>query len=312
MVLMRLLIFIIFPLMCLINNLSYSNNNVISANIELIKKDLIGTELTYVIKDKDTLINIARKYGISFADILSANGNMDPWLPKVDKKILIPKKHILPRAKRNGIVINLGDLRIYFFDRDKFIESYPIGIGRSGWETPTGIAKVTEKKIDPYWVPPESVREEDPTLPKVVAPGEDNPLGTRAIYLSMPSYLIHGTNKPYGVGMKVSHGCIRMYPEHVEKFYDLVQIGTKVNIIDQPIKAGWDNEELYIEVHSLPKYVAEDKSINVNDRKNFYPLATEVVQRAAGVKIVNVNWDIVFKAVIEAKGIPVKILKNNE
>ena len=131
------------------------------------------------------------------------------------------------------------------------------------------IAKVTEKKIDPYWVPPESVREEDPSLPKVVAPGEDNPLGTRAIYLSMPSYLIHGTNKPYGVGMKVSHGCIRMYPEHVEKFYDLVQIGTKVNIIDQPIKAGWDNEELYIEVHSLPKYVAEDKSINVNDRKYF-------------------------------------------
>ena len=120
MVLMRLLIFIIFPLICLINNLSYSNNNVIGDNIELIQKDLIGTELTYVIKDKDTLINIARKYGISFADILSANGNMDPWLPKVDKKILIPKKHILPRAKRNGIVINLGDLRIYFFDRDKF------------------------------------------------------------------------------------------------------------------------------------------------------------------------------------------------
>ena len=149
-------------------------------------------------------------------------------------------------------------------------------------------------------------------MPKVVATGEDNPLGTRAIYLSMPSYLIHGTNKPYGVGMKVSHGCIRMYPEHVEKFYDLVQIGTKVNIIDQPIKAGWDNEELYIEVHSLPKYVAEDKSINVNDRKNFYPVATEVVQRAAGVKIVHVNWDNVFKAVIEAKVIPVKIIKKNE
>ena len=309
---MRLLIFIVFPIIFSFTNLCYSNNKNNSVNILSQSSDIIGKEVKYTVREKETLIDIARKFDISFADIMSANGRIDPWLPKKNRKILIPNRHIMPSVKRDGIIINLGDLRIYFYKNHLLIGTYPIGIGRSGWETPLGLAEVIEKKTDPFWIPPDSVREEDPSLPKIVAPGEDNPLGTRAIYLSMPSYLIHGTNKPYGVGMKVSHGCIRMYPEHVERFYDLVQIGTKVNIIDQPIKAGWDNEELYIEVHSLPKYVAEDKTINANDRKNFYPLATQVVQRAAGTKIVHVDWDNVFKAVIEAKGIPVKITKNKE
>ena len=289
---------------------AYSNENDVTIYNTTNLSDLIGEDLQYVIKDKDTLIDVARTYGISFADILSANGDMDPWLPQIDKNIIIPKRHIMPTVKRDGIIINLGDLRIYFFDKNKLIDSYPIGIGRSGWETPTGIAKVIEKKINPYWVPPESVREEDPTLPKVVAPGEDNPLGSRAIYLSIPSYLIHGTNKPYGVGMKVSHGCIRMYPEHVESLFDLVNVGTRVNIINQPIKVGWDNNELYIEVHELPKYASENREVFVKDRKSLYPIATKAIQKVAGVKITVVDWKKVFSSVIEAKGIPIKISKN--
>ena len=238
---MRLFKFIIIPLLlCITSNSLLSNDNNIG-------NDLHGVNTYYTTKKEDTLISIARKYDISFADILSANDvNMDPWIPGKGNKLLIPKSHILPFGKKEGILINIGDLRLYYYESGKLIATFPIGIGRSGWETPLGKAKVIKKKKDPIWIPPESVRKEDPSLPKVVAAGEDNPLGNRAIYLSMPSYLIHGTNKPYGVGMKVSHGCIRLYPEDIETLYDLVNEGTKVNIVNQSIKAGWNNNKLYI------------------------------------------------------------------
>ena len=304
---MRLLIFIVFPIIFSFTNLCYSNNKNNSVNILSQSSDITGKSVAYTVRDKETLIDIARKFDISFADIMSANGRIDPWLPKKNRKILIPNRHIMPSVKRDGIIINLGDLRIYFYKNYLLIGTYPIGIGRSGWETPLGLAEVIEKKIDPYWIPPDSVREEDPSLPKIVAPGEDNPLGTRAIYLSMPSYLIHGTNKPYGVGMKVSHGCIRMYPEDVESLFDLVEVGTKVIIINQPIKVGWYNNDLYIEVHQLPAYASEKNTLENKDRRTLYPLATSMVQKIAGISITEVDWQVVFKSVIEAKGIPTKI-----
>ena len=304
---MRLLIFIIFPIIFSFTNLCYSNDKNNSVNILSQSSDIIGKKVTYTVREKETLIDIARKFDISFADIMSANGRIDPWLPKKDRQILIPNRHIMPSVKRDGIIINLGDLRIYFYKNHLLIGTYPIGIGRSGWETPLGLAEVIEKKTDPFWIPPDSVREEDPSLPKIVAPGEDNPLGTRAIYLSMPSYLIHGTNKPYGVGMKVSHGCIRMYPEDVESLFDLVEVGTKVNIINEPIKVGWHNNNLYIEVHQLPAYASEKNTLENKDRRNLYPLATSMVQKIAGISITEVDWQVVFKSVLEAKGIPTKI-----
>ena len=156
----------------------------------------------------------------------------------------------------------------------------------------------------------ESVRKEDPSLPKVVAAGEDNPLGNRAIYLSMPSYLIHGTNKPYGVGMRVSHGCIRLYPEDIEILYELVNEGTKVNIINQPIKAGWNSNKLYIEVHILPDYVTSSEEKEVIKNTDLYPQAYEIVQKAAGLDITKVDWNKVKKAVNQAKGIPIDITIN--
>ena len=299
---MRLFKFIIIPYILIFSNYSFSNDNNIN-------NDVFGVNTYYTVKDKDTLIKIARNFNISFADILSANDvNMDPWIPEKGKKLLIPKSHILPFGKREGIIINIGDLRLYLFINNTVL-SYPIGIGRSGWETPLGRAIIIDKKIDPIWIPPESIREEDPDLPKVVAAGPDNPLGSRAIYLSIPAYLLHGTNKPYGVGMKVSHGCIRLYPEHVEELFDLVNKGTKVNIIDQPVKAGWKNGELYIEVHKLPKYVRENSVKSSNNDKNLLPIAYESVQKAAGVDILKVNWNEVKLAVKEATGIPHKISK---
>ena len=298
---MRLFKFIIIPFLFIYSNYSLSDNNNIN-------NDIYGLNTYYTTNEKDTLISIARKYGVSFADILSANDvNMDPWIPGKDKKLLIPKSHIVPLSKRDGIVINIGDLRLYYFEEGELIDTFPIGIGRSGWETPLGKAKVIKKKKNPIWIPPESVRKEDPSLPKVVAAGDDNPLGNRAIYLSMPSYLIHGTNKPYGVGMKVSHGCIRLYPEDIETLYDLVAEGTNVNIINQSIKAGWKDSKLYLEVHILPDYVTSSEEKQVINNTDLYPQAYEVVQKAAGLDITKVDWDKVKKAVKKANGIPIDI-----
>jgi len=283
------------------------------SNDNNISNDLVGVNIFYTTNKEDTLISIARNHDISFADILSANDvNMDPWIPGENKKLLIPKSHILPFGKRDGIIINIGDLRLYYFKDGNSIESYPIGIGRSGWETPLGYAKIIKKKKDPIWIPPESVRKEDPSLPKVVAAGEDNPLGNRALYLSIPSYLIHGTNKPYGVGMKVSHGCIRLYPEDIEQLFNYVSEGVKVNIVDQPIKAGWRNNKLYIEVHSLPEYVLEKNNKDIIKKSELYPLAYEIVQKAAGVNITVVDWNKVKEAVALSKGIPIEIMLVNK
>ena len=235
---------------------------------------------------------------------------MDPWIPGENKKLLIPKSHILPFGKRDGIIVNIGDLRLYLFKEGKIIDTYPIGIGRSGWETPMGKSKVIKKKKDPIWIPPESIRKEDPSLPKVVAAGKDNPLGNRALYLSMPSYLIHGTNKPYGVGMKVSHGCIRLYPEDIEVLFEYVIEGTKVNIINQQIKAGWKNNKLFIEVHVLPEYVRGSINTDEINKSDLYPIAYNTVQKAAGLDITLVDWKKVNKAVLLSKGVPTEIMLN--
>ncbi|MBT4109015.1 MAG: L,D-transpeptidase family protein [Pelagibacterales bacterium] len=301
---MRLFRSIFFPFLILYNSFAYSDE----VNIG---NDVIGVNHYYTTTKEDTLINIARKFDISFADILSANDvEMDPWIPGENKKLLIPKSHILPFGKRDGIIINIGDLRLYLFKEGKILESYPIGIGRSGWETPMGKSKIIKKKKDPIWIPPESIRKEDPSLPKVVAAGKDNPLGNRALYLSMPSYLIHGTNKPYGVGMKVSHGCIRLYPEDIEILFEHVTEGTKVNIINQRIKAGWKNNKLFIEVHVLPDYVRGSINKEEIKKSDLYPMAYNIVQKAAGLKITLVDWEKVNKAIFLSKGIPTEIMLN--
>jgi len=306
---MKFFKFIIFPIIFFNIYYAFAADNIEKNNKNLkLKNDLIGSNKFYTTTHEDTLITIARKYGVSFADILSANGDMDPWIPGSNKNLLIPKEHILPFGSREGIIINIGDLRLYYFKNQKIIRTFPIGIGRSGWETPLGKTKIIDKKENPIWIPPESLKIEDPELPDVVGPGPDNPLGTRALYLSMPAYLLHGTNKPYGVGMKVSHGCIRLYPEHIEDLYELVTINTKVNIIDQPIKAGWKNNQLFIEVHKLPKYVREN-SKNLNTDNDLLPLAYEIVQKAAALDIIMVDWNKVKLAVTEAKGFPTIISK---
>ena len=152
--------------------------------------------------------------------MVAANPGIDPWVPGEGTEINLPTVHLMPDladADPEGIVVNLAEMRLYFFEKPGGVpQSFPIGIGRDGLNTPTGTTEVVAKRKNPTWRPTKRMRDEDPELPEVVPPGEDNPLGTRALYLGWPQYLIHGTNKPHGVGRRVSSGCVRLYPEDVE------------------------------------------------------------------------------------------------
>ena len=270
--------------------------------------DLIGYDKYYKTKKDETLIDIARANNLAFPEIMSANQGLDdPWVVEPEKNLLLPQRHLLPSAKREGVIVNKGDLRLYYFSKENKVYSFPIGIGRGDWETPTGKARITGKKKNPYWTVPASILEEEPHWPKVVKPGPENPLGSRAIYLSMPGYLLHGTNKPWGVGMKVSHGCIRLYPEDIEMLYELVSQGENVEIIDQPVKTGWFGGVLYLEVHSMHPYGLEDKE-TLESNMRLLPQATKSLQKSAKHHIVNVDWKKVVEIVKKASGVPEAIL----
>ncbi len=271
------------------------------------REDIIGKIVFYTVKKNETLIDISRRYNLAFPEVMLNNPDIeDPWMLEEGKTIKLPSRHILPDIERKGIVINKGDLRAYFFD-ENIVHSFPIGIGRANWETPLGKAIVVGKKKNPYWTVPDSILEEEPHWPKVVKPGPDNPLGTRAIYLSIPGYLLHGTNKPWGVGMKVSHGCIRMYPEGVESLYDMVKENEKVEIIDQKVKAGWLGGVLFLEVHTMHSYgLEEDEPKKPNIR--LLPEAAKIIQKASGVYISKIDWKRVTEIVRTASGVPEAVL----
>jgi L,D-transpeptidase ErfK/SrfK len=221
---------------------------------------VIGSLKTYEIKGDESLIEIARKFGLGFNEITEANPKLDPFVPGNGVIVNLPTAWILPDlSSYDGIVINLSEMRLYFFPRQQrsSVMTFPIGIGSEGNETPLGIFKIVEKTANPSWYVPESIRRERPELPKVVPPGRDNPLGSHALRLSERTILIHGTNRPYAVGRKASHGCIRLYPEDIPKVFKMVPQKTKVTIIRQPVKAGRINERIYIEVH-------KDNELNMN------------------------------------------------
>ncbi len=213
---------------------------------------LIGAKKAYTIKDKETLIELARKYDVGYNEIVSANRDVDPWVPEKGSRIVIPTYWLIPEILDDGILINLAEMRLYYFfsiNKNKYVKTYPLGIGVAGTDTPTGNFKITAKVKDPVWNVPKSIREEDPELPAFVPPGPDNPLGGYWLHLSAKGYGIHGTNRPLGIGRRVSHGCIRLYPEDIEVLYKLIRPGTPVKIIDEPIKIGTYNDKVYIEVH---------------------------------------------------------------
>jgi L,D-transpeptidase ErfK/SrfK len=234
--------------------------------LETPEQSVIGVPQVVFTRADDTLADIAVGYGLGYDALVAANPGVDPWLPGEGTAILLPTQFVVPDVPRRGVVLNIAAKRLFYFPADgierdaesgdvtrQTVLTFPVGIGRVGWETPLGEAKVVAKAKDPTWWVPASVRQEhaeigDP-LPAVVPPGPDNPLGNRVLQLDMPGYLIHGTNQPYGVGMRVSHGCVRLYPDNIEFLYELVPVGESVRIINEPYQLGRLGDEWYFEGH---------------------------------------------------------------
>jgi L,D-transpeptidase ErfK/SrfK len=260
--------------------------------------DLIGQNEYLVGTNADTLADVARQFSIGHEEIRLANPDVEFWLLPPDARVLLPKRHILPRAKRDGIVLNVPEMRLYYFpqackaDEPCSVRTFPVSIGQMDWDTPLGTTRITAKVPNPTWRPPESIRAEAAAdgryLPPVVPPGPDNPLGAHALYLDLPSYRIHGTNRPYGVGMRVTHGCVRMYPEDIEELFEQVRVGTRVEIVNQPVKFGWSGDLLYMEVHppleedsegwALLKERALDELEKISAERPFRLLGREFLQ----------------------------------
>lgn len=217
---------------------------------------LIGTNRYYQIAEGETLIQLARAFGLGYENVAQANPQTDPWLPPVGDRIVLPYATVLPRNLQTGITINLADFRLYLLEqngKETSVRIYPVGIGVEGWETPLGRFKVLSKAPRPTWSVPASIRQRDPSLPRNVPPGPDNPLGDFWMAFTHERHGIHGTNEAYGVGRRVSHGCIRLYPEDIKDLYRRTPIGTPVHVIYEPIKVGLSAGVIYLEVH--PDYL---------------------------------------------------------
>jgi L,D-transpeptidase ErfK/SrfK len=273
--------------------------------------NVVGFVTTAIAEQQDTLLDIGRRYGVGYEEIISANPGVDPWLPGDGTEILIPTRFILPEAPREGIVVNLPEHRLYYYPPTKpgeraVVRTYPISTGKMDWKTPLGVTRVVSKQARPNWYPPASVLAEheargDP-LPKVVPPGPDNPLGEHAMRLGIPggAYLIHGTNRPAGVGMQVTHGCIRLFPEDIAELFEFVPVNTRVNLIDEPSKVGWHRGTLYVERHPLLEGAGEAGPDDLGILKQ------RIAVLAEG-RPVDIDWDGVERAFGQASGVPAPV-----
>ncbi|MBM4218660.1 MAG: LysM peptidoglycan-binding domain-containing protein [Gammaproteobacteria bacterium] len=272
--------------------------------------DAIGMTVTAEAGAEDTLLDLARRYGLGYEEITNANPGVDPWLPGAGTVVVMPKQRLLLRAPRSGIVINLPEHRLYWYPptpagQQPVVWTFPVSIGKMDWNTPLGSTTIVSKAKDAPWIPPQSVREEhekrgDP-LPAIVPGGADNPMGRYKMALGIPggAYLIHGTNKPAGIGMQVTHGCMRLYPEDIETLYAMVPIGTTVTIVNQPYKWGWHDGELLIEVHP-PLQEGASVAPSLTD-------LTRLIVEATRASPVAVDWIGAERTWREARGVPTPV-----
>ncbi len=268
---------------------------------------VVGQDKSVVTVYEDTLYDLARKFSLGSEELIRVNPGVDPWLPGAGKTLVVPDRHILPPGPHEGIVVNLPEHRLYYYPKPKRggpieVITYPVSIGKMDWRTPLGLTHVIAKQKNPVWYPPESVRKEhaeagDP-LPKSVPSGPDNPLGLFAMRLAAGNgtYLIHGTNNPIAVGLAVTHGCIRMYPDDVEALFPLIPVGTPVRLINEPIKVAWVDGELLLEAH--PPVDAEGQSFEP-DIDQF----AEMLRTAVGDVTVAIHWDYAREVLQKADGV---------
>jgi L,D-transpeptidase ErfK/SrfK len=276
-------------------------------------EDTVIGEIQYVVaQHEDTLLDLGRRYGVGYEEIVAANPGVDAWLPGEGTRVLIPSRYILPEEPHEGLIVSLAEHRLWYFPRAQagaapVVMTYPISIGKMDWKTPLGMTRIVNKREKPIWYPPESVRKEHEAdgrpLPKAVPAGPDNPLGQYAMRLGIPggAYLIHGTNLPAGVGMQVTHGCIRMYPEDIEELYKLVAVNTSVRLIDQPYRMGWHGEELYMEVHAP---LEGQDPVETRSLTNITRLLVAATQNRPVV----IDWAKAERAFSQATGVPESVL----
>lgn len=274
--------------------------------------DAVVGEVTVVTaREGETLLDIARRYKVGYEEIRLANPKVDTWLPGEGTRVVVPTQYVLPAAPREGIVVNVPEMRLYYYPKPRPGEAarvltYPISVGRGDWETPLGVTEIVRKDKDPAWRPPASIRAEhaaqgDP-LPKVVPPGPANPLGGYALRLGLPEYLIHGTNKPWGIGMKVTHGCMRLYPEDIDALFHSVAVGTQVHLVHQPVKAGWRDGRLFLEVH--PSQI----DAKPNQPTSLTPLVQAILEATGTTPSDDlVHWETVYTAARVTDGMPVSV-----
>ena len=273
-------------------------------------QNIVGTLATVTARESDTLSDFARHYGLGYNDITLANAGLEPWSLQNSQQVLLPMRFILPEAPHQGIVLNLANMRLFYFPNDQAnaVRTYPVGVGREGWNTPLGLTQITAKKANPDWIVPASIKrehlEKGDTLPSVVHAGPDNPLGHYALSLGFSSILIHGTNKPYGIGMQVSHGCVQLYPEDIESLFNQVTVGTPVRIVHQPYLAAWDGDMLYLEAHPpLEKWANQEKQLRNELLKKLGKIAAE--------KHAALDWNKIERILHRADGVPAPILANS-
>jgi len=281
--------------------------------------DLVGYVQRVVVGKEDTLPDIARRFDVGYEEMVTANPGVDPWLPGVGREVVVPTQFVLPAAPRVGVVVNVAEMRIYYYpprkkDESQTVYTYPIGIGKVGWNTPEGTTKIVARQKDPVWIVPKSVRDEHAAdgdiLPAMVPAGPDNPLGQYEFRLSWPSYLIHGTNKPYGVGMRSSHGCMRLYPEDIAMLFDAVSLGTRVTVVNQPYLFGWRDGVLYMQAYTA---LEDDSRGKFKDRKRL--LASLLTLKAGGSSLRQsivahsdeIDWDRVAALARAPHAIPVPV-----
>ncbi|HSG98075.1 MAG TPA: L,D-transpeptidase family protein [Woeseiaceae bacterium] len=289
--------------------------------------DVIGTVSTITARYEDTLVDIARRHGLGYYEIVQANPGVNPWLPGEGAEIVLPSQFVLPPGPRQGLILNLAEYRMYYFPEPAngepaYVYTYPMSIGRMDWETPLGKTKIVAMAKNPTWYVPQSVLDEhaaegDP-LPRIVPPGPDNPLGTRALRLGLPGYLIHGTNRPAGVGMRVSHGCVRMFPEDIEFLFEWIRVDTTVRIINAPVKIGWNGDTLVAEIHPLlesalpPVDEAQIETLDADTElpepaangKDPLTYVTEQFIVATSERPGQLDWDRIEELVERSDGIP--------
>ena len=268
---------------------------------------MIGQMSMLTAKESDTFIELARRFGLGFQEMVLANPNVDPWLPGEGTQVVIPTRYILPDTKREGLILNLAEMRVYYFPRQTpgYVHTYPISIGKEGWNTPHSRTHIIAKTKDPTWTPPESIRKEheeknDP-LPLTVPPGPDNPLGKYAIRLGLAGYLIHGTNEPRGIGMKVTHGCIRLHPDDIKDLFTRVSVNTPVTIVNQPYKIAWHKGKLYAEMHPNE---GDESSTNSRHLTQF---VQAIISATESNKDYKVNWTLANQMAKNKTGLPISV-----